>query len=179
LTKASATSTIPQATEDHNLLNQWAGITPDSPLARLRAERADVAGAAQRSYQALLEPDDVAGVSHFEREMVALRVAVLTSCPPLVAWHRARLQKLKADEATIIAIEHFPVGAVLPARERAVLNYVDRLTKAPGMATAEHQTELRAAGLTPRDIVTISQLIALLSFEVRVLAGLRLLGATE
>jgi uncharacterized protein YciW len=33
---------------------------------------------------------------------------------------------------------------------------------------------LRTQGLSARDIVTISQLIAYLSFQVRVLAGLRL-----
>jgi uncharacterized protein YciW len=35
---------------------------------------------------------------------------------------------------------------------------------------------LRAAGLTGADIVTVSQLIAYLSFEIRVLATLRALG---
>ncbi|HEV7214990.1 MAG TPA: CMD domain protein [Chloroflexota bacterium] len=172
----AAASDTPDA---QDMLNQWAGIAAGSPLARLRAERADVADAAQGSYQALLEPDDPAGVSRLEREMIALRVAVLTPCPPLVAWHRRRLRDLGADAATLAAIEQFPAGAALPARERAVLDYVDRLTRAPGTATAAHVAELQAGGLTPRDIVTIAQLIALLSFEVRVLAGLRLLGATE
>jgi CMD domain protein len=172
-------SADPSTTDNRDLLNRWAGIAPDSPLARLRAERADVAAAAQRSYQALLEPDDPAGVSRLEREMIALRVAALTPCPPLVAWHRRRLRDLGASDGAIAAIEQFPAGPVQSTRERAVLDYVDRLTRAPGTATPTHLAELRAAGLTARDIVTIAQLIALLSFEVRVLAGLRLLGVAE
>jgi CMD domain protein len=175
MTQAPEASATPSTTNDQDLLNRWAGIAPDSALARLRAERADVAGAGQRSYQVLLEPDDPAGVSRLEREMVALRVALLTPCPPLVAWHRQRLLDLGATEATVAAIEQFPAGPAQPARERAVLDYVDRLTRAPGTATAEHLAELKAAGLTPPDIVTIAQLIALLCFEARVLAGLRLL----
>jgi CMD domain protein len=166
-------------TPDQDLLNQWAGIAPDSPHARLRTERADVSAAAQRSYQVLLEPDDPAGVSRTERAVIALRVAVLTRCPSLISWHRQRLRDQGASDATIAAIEQFPAGPAQPARERAVLDYVDRLTRAPGTATASHLAELKAAGLAPRDIVTIAQLIALLSFEVRVLAGLRLLGGTE
>ena len=178
MTTESAAAT-PNTTNDQNLLNRWAGIRPDSPLARLRAERADVSGAAQRSYQVLLEPDDPGGVSRAEREMIALRVAVLTPCAPLIIWHRQRLRDQGASDETIASIEQFPVGPAPTARERAVLEYVDRLTRTPGAATPEHLADLKAAGLAPRDIVTIAQLIALLSFEVRVLTGLRLLGATE
>ena len=178
ITTESAASAVPNTTNDSDLLNQWAGILPDSPLASLRAERADVSGAAQRSYQALLEPEDPAGVSRAEREMIALRVAVLTSCAPLITWHRQRLRDQGASNETIAAVQQFPAGPAPTARKRAVLNFVDRLTRTPGAATAEHLADLRAAGLTPRDIVTISQLIALLSFEVRVLTGLRLLGVT-
>ena len=176
MTQAPEASAERSTTDNQDLLNQWAGIAPDAPLARLRAERADVTGAAQRSYQILLEPDDPAGVSRQEREMIALRVALLTPCPPLVAWHRRRLRALGASDGAIAAVEQFPAGPMQPARERAVLDYVDRLTSAPGTATAAHLAELKAAGLAPRDIVTIAQLIALLSFEVRALTGLRLLG---
>lgn len=179
MTQALDASADPSTTNEEDLLNQWAGLTPESPLARLRAERADVASAAQRSYHVLLEPDDPAGVSRQEREMIALRVALLTPCPPLVAWHRRRLRDLGASDGAIAAIEQFPAGPVQSTRERAVLDYVDRLTRAPGTATPAHLAELKAAGLTPRDIVTIAQLIALLSFEVRVLAGLRLLGVAK
>lgn len=169
----------PHAVNDQDLLNHGAGITPGSPLAQLRAERKDVSDAAQRSYQALLEPDDPTGVSRDEREMIALRVAVLTSSPPLIAWHRGRLRTLGASDATIAAIEQLPTSAARSAQEQAILQYVDRLTLAPDTATAGHMKELQAAGLSPRDIVTMAQLIALLSFEVRVLAGLRLLGESE
>jgi CMD domain protein len=179
VTTESTAAAAPNTTNDPDLLNQWAGIMPDSPLMHLRAERADVTSAAQRSYQVLLEPDDPAGVSRAEREMIALRVAILTSCAPLMRWHRQRLSDQGASDETIAAIEQFPAGPTPTARERAVLEYVDRLTRTPGAATPEHLADLKAAGLAPRDIVTIAQLIALLSFEVRVLTGLRLLGATE
>jgi uncharacterized protein YciW len=35
---------------------------------------------------------------------------------------------------------------------------------------------LKAAGFGPRDIVTLSQLIAFVSFQARLLVGLRLVG---
>ncbi|MDQ2785588.1 MAG: CMD domain protein [Chloroflexota bacterium] len=175
---AQSTEPTTALTEDDapDVINRLAGIAADSPLARLRAERPDVVRAAQGSYQALLEPDDPGGVSHSEREMIALRVAILTPGPPVAAWHRARLRDLGADDAALAAIERFPDGSALSARVAAILRHTDRLTRDPGAATPTHIAALKAVGLGPRDIVTISQLIAYLNFEVRALVGLRLLA---
>src|SRR5437879_5117536 len=157
-------------------INQLAGLAPDSRLAQLRAERSEVAAHAEGSYQALLEPADPGGVSRIEREAIALRVAVLTPSAPVVAWHRERLRKLGASEGIISAIEHFPEGIGLSAREAAILKNTDRLTLAPAAATPAHIADLKAVGLAPRDIVTIAQLITFETFQVRVLAGLRVLA---
>lgn len=166
----------PTGTEVPDVLNHFAGLAPDSPLAQLRAQRPEVVRYAQGSYQVLLEPDNPAGVSRSEREMIALRVAVLTPSPSVAAWHRDRLRALGASDATLAAIEQFPSGSALSPREVAILRHTDRLTLEPGTAAPAHLAELKAVGLSPRDMVTISQLIALLSFQVRVLTGLRLLA---
>lgn len=169
-----AQTTDPPAAPD--VINGLAGIAPDSRLARLRAQRPEAVQHAQGSATALLEPEDPAGVSRRERELIALRVAILTPSAPLAARHRARLRDLGVDEAVLAAVEGGPDNPALSPREAAILGHTDRLTLAPGAAQAAHIAELKAAGLEPRDIVTIAQLIALLSFQVRVLAGLRLLA---
>lgn len=163
------------ATDGADVINQIAGIAPDSPIGQVRAARPEVVRAAQASYRALLEPDDLAGVSRREREMIALRVAVLTPSPAAAAWHRDRLRTLGASGAEMAAVEQFPDGAGLSPREAAILRFVDRLTTEPGSARPDHIADLKAAGLGPREIVTISQLLAYMSFAVRLLAGLRLL----
>ncbi len=162
--------------EAEDVLNQLAGLAPDAPIAQLRAERPEVVRATQGSYRALLEPDDPAGVSRYEREMIAFRVAVLTPSLAVAAWHRARLQNLGASDAALAAIEHFPDGSAHTPRAEAILRETDRLTRAPGTATPAHIVALKTAGLSPRDIVTIAQLIAFMSFAVRTLVGLRLLA---
>jgi len=159
-----------------DVLNYFAGLAPDSSLAQLRAQRPEVVRYAQGSYDALLDPDDPASVSLSERDMIALRVAVLTPSPAVAAWHRDRLRARGASDTTLAAIEQFPAGSALSPRVRVILRHTDRLTREPGAATPAHLAEMKAAGLSPRDIVTIAQLIALLSFQVRVLAGLRLLA---
>jgi CMD domain protein len=173
----NATQSSPSPDADtQDTINELAGIAPGSPVGQLRAQRPDVVRAAQGSYRALLEPDDPAGVSCREREMIALRVALLTPSPVVAAWHRDRLRSLGASDADLDAIAQFPDGMALSPREAAILRYADRLTREPGTARPEHIADAKAAGLGPRDIVTIAQLIAYMSFAVRLLAGLRLLA---
>jgi CMD domain protein len=153
-----------------------AGLPPEMPLQALRAAQADVLRYAQGSYLALLEPADPAGVSRVERDLIALRVAVLTASDVLAAHHRGRLRRLGVPPEHIAAVEHVPTTGGLPARETAILRHVDRLTQEPRAAGESDIQALQAAGLGARDIVTIAQLIAFLSFQVRVLAGLRVLA---
>lgn len=164
------------ATAQADVIDHLAGITPGSKLAALRAERPVLVRATQGSHQALFEPDDLGGVSHRERDGLALRVAALTPSPELVAWHRERLSAQGEDAATIAAFEAGPESAGLTAREVALLRHADILANTPGDATPENIAALKAAGFSPRDIVTISQLIAFVSFQARLLVGLRLVG---
>lgn len=164
------------ATAQADVIDHLAGITPGSKLAALRAARPVLVKATQGSHEALFEPDDLGGVSHRERDGLALRVAALTPSPELVAWHRERLRAQGEDDATIAAFEAGPGSAGLTPREVALLRHADILANAPGEATPEDIAALKAAGFGPRDIVTISQLIAFVSFQARLLVGLRLVG---
>ncbi len=168
---------IPTDADGDDVINRLAGLAADAPLAQLRAERPDVVRYAQGSYRALLDPDDPAGVSRVEREMIAYRAAARTPSPALAAWHRDRLRDLGTSDAALAAIAQFPDGgAGLSAREAAILRHTDLLAREPGGATPAHIAALKAAGFGPRDIVTIAQLIALVSFQARVLVSLRLLA---
>jgi CMD domain protein len=171
-------SPVSAATGIPDAIDALAGISPNTPLHQLRNRRPDPRRYAQGSYLALLEPEDPAGVSRYEREMIALRVAVLTSNQPLVEHHRERLQAQGGEDEAIAAIEQFANGAYAP-REAAILRYVDRLTLEPRAAGEESMRDLQAAGLTTPEIVTIAQLIAFLSFQIRLLAGLHALGAAS
>lgn len=159
-----------------DVIDQLAGLEEGTPLYELRHQRADVARYAQGSYHELLEPEDLAGVSRQEREAIALRSAALAGSENVAEHHRAQLRALGVADDEIAAIEASPLGNALPERLALILRHVDLLTLEPRAATPEAIQALQAGGLSARDIVIISQLIAFLSFEVRVLAGLRVLG---
>ena len=159
-----------------DVIDHLLGITPGSKLAELRAARPVLVKATQGSHEALFEPEDLGGVSHRERDGLALRIAVLTPSPELVGWHRERLSAQGEDAATIAAFEQGPDGVGLTPREVALMRHADILANTPGDASPEAIAALRAAGFGPRDIVTLSQLIAFVSFQARLLVGLRLVG---
>ena len=156
-----------------DIINQLAGVEAGSALAGLREQRPETLQYAQGSFLALFEPDDPAGVSLLERDAIGLRVATLEMSPVVAAHQRARLQALDASGETIAAIEGFPDSGDLPARLQAILRHADLLTMAPRKGSPQALERLKAAGLTTRDIVTVSQIVAFLSYQIRMVALLQ------
>jgi CMD domain protein len=157
-----------------DVIDAVAGIAEGSYLAALRAQKPDLVRYSQGSHDVLLVPDDPGGLSLAERAAVALRIAVLDEHAVLAAHYRERLRAVGGD-ALLGAAERGPDLAT-QARFAAILDHAQRLTTVPGSATPAHLAALQAVGLAPRDIVSLSQLIAFVSYQVRLLAGLRLLA---
>lgn len=158
-----------------DLIDALAGIESGSALAALRARRQDALRHTQGALEALLSPGAHNGLDEAERLAVALRVATLNRDAELAGHYRDRLEGLDGGPVMAAEVERFPDGAHGP-RQRAVLGHVDRATLAPRTATRDHLALLRAAGLGEPEIVTLSQLVAFVNYQARLLAGLRLLG---
>ena len=141
-----------------DLMNQLAGLPPDSPLASVRALRPDVVRHTQGSYDKLFAPAELSDLTAVERGLVALRVAALNANATLLAHYRQQLAALGITEGQMTMMRH-----------------VDLVTHTPGAATPADLTALQASGLSATAIVTLSQLIAFLSFQVRTLAVLTVL----
>jgi uncharacterized protein YciW len=62
------------------------------------------------------------------------------------------------------------------ARAKAILRHTDLVTLNPKEATPDDVLALRTAGLDDADIVRLSELIAFVSYQIRVVAGLRLMA---
>jgi CMD domain protein len=158
-----------------DVIDAVAGIAEGSRLFELRRQKPDLVRYSEGSHAVLLAPEDPSGVSLAERATIALRIAVLDDHAALAQHYRSRLAGVGGDAALVAAAER-GAGAAATPRLAAIIEHVDRLTTAPESATPAHLATLQAAGLRPRDIVTISQLIAFVSYQVRLLAGLRLLA---
>ena len=156
-----------------DIVDVAAGLSPLSPVVALRRQRAALVRHTQGSYDVLIMPVDPAGVSLIERAAVALRVASIERDVALLAHYRARLEALGAGRGVVAAAEGGGGATDVPPRLVAILDHVTVVTTAPGSASRGRLDALRDVGLAPRDIVTIVQVVAFVSYQVRVVAGLR------
>jgi CMD domain protein len=157
-----------------DLIDRLAGLSPTSPLSMLRMQRPEAVKAIAASRAALFQPKDFGGISAAERAAVALRVATLDGNVAL-AGHYRRLLNAASGALDAKLIEAGSSAPGLPTELTAMLAHAEMLVTEPIGAGPAHLEALAKAGLSPRDIVVLSQLIAFVTFETRLLAGLRLL----
>lgn len=155
-------------------INQLLGIAAGSPLAGLRARRPEAMAHAQGSYDALFGKNPATPVTVAERFATALRVASLHA-EPVLTEHFAAGLRAEAGDRMVQDVFTGPAASGLSARVRAMLAHADLLVIRPAAATPAHLHALLEAGLNSAEVVTIAQIIAYVSFQVRVLVALALL----
>lgn len=186
-----------------DVIDQLAGITPGSPLDAVRAQRPEARTHAQKSYEALFAPADPGGVTVAERFAVAYYVVKLHGEGETAAFYAGQLTSVPLRAAVDAAVAQtitqgpygaFPAGplsaedkpgpayhvdaataAALGPRLAAAFPHVHMLVFHPRDAAPESLAAMLAAGWSTTDIVTLSQIVAFLSFQIRVVAGFRVL----
>lgn len=189
-----------------DVIDKLVGIAPGSKLDAIRAQRSEARKHAQASYASLFEPREVGGVAAYERNVIAAFVAGLHGEPRTNAFYAAKLpSNLRATVAAEVAAAsstgpygRFPKGPLstedapgptwkmseasrqaLGARLAAAFEHTHMLVFHPRDAAAPALQALLDAGWSTTDIVTISQLVSFLSYQIRVVAGLRVLGGSQ
>jgi alkylhydroperoxidase domain protein/CMD domain protein len=173
------------STTQTDVISSLAGVAPGSPLAELRGQRPEATEHAQGSYAALFDPVDPVGLSPVERFATALRVATLHAATEAAEHYRQRLIEAGASQEIVAAAALEDAGSAsqpdpaVPARLQAILAHADLLGTRPVEATPDDLQALADAGLATVEIVQVSQLIAFISFQVRVIAALKLIGGSS
>ena len=165
------TSTAPAAVAA-DLLDSLLHIAPDSALHAVRHAREKVASATQASHALFFAADLDDNLSLSERLWVAYYAAYLTPQPLLSAHYLAQLRALGASEHTRSSIEDGALDALGDARLGAILRFTRTLIESPVHGDQAALTALQQQGLSTEEIVVLGQLIAFLSYQVRLVAGL-------
>ena len=147
-----------------------AGISAESPLASVLSGRNDIMELTEKSHDASLRPKTPGGLSHSERAALACRIALLNN-EAVLARH---YDGLIGTGNLAIADTGFDGGSDI--RLTAILRHTDLVTVDPKEATSDDIAALKSAGIAEVDIVRFSQLIAFVSYQIRVVAGLRLMA---
>ena len=160
-----------------DVIDQSVHLAPDDAVHALRRQRPKIVDATQGSYTAMFAPS-VAGVTVAERLAIALHACHLSGSAPLAAHYRERLLAEGASAAAVAAADDTTGTATAPdARLAALLDFTRKLTRKPIEGDQQAVQALQAVGLAPQAIVAVGQLIAFLSYQIRLHAGLRALVA--
>ncbi|MGD7732214.1 CMD domain protein [Propionibacteriaceae bacterium G57] len=189
-----------------DLIDLLAGISPGSRLASVRDQRPQARDNAQLSFEALLEPVEPGTFLLRERYAVATFVSLLHGFAQATAFYADLLtdedEALVAPvrEAAAASATRGPFGnyrepgltgentdglrwqpsdeaiAALGPRLAAALAHTHLLVFRPRESSPAALQSLVDAGWGADDIVTLSHLVAFLSFQLRVAWGLRVLN---
>lgn len=176
-----------------DIINQLAGISTGDNLDAMRDLRPDAKENAEVTFRALLEPADDTALSYGERYAVAAFVAGVFQVDTAADFYLDLLGDA-ADETVIAATRRaiakgrgrgplHQVGYVsfqdikgLGERLAAAFDFAHLLVFHPVDAHPAALGHLEQAGLDADGIVSLAQLVSFLSFQVRVVHGLRVLN---
>ena len=146
------------------------GIAAGSPLTAVLTLRRDILELTENSHEASLRPNQPGGLTHSGRAGLACRIAKQNNEAVLTRHY----ERMFGVGSQAISDTGFDGGG--DTRLKAIVRHTDLVTLNPKEATADDISALRSAGLDDADIVRLSELIAFLSYQIRVIAGLRLMA---
>jgi CMD domain protein len=192
---------------DRDIIDTLAGLAPDSPLTLIRDSKPVTRQQAQSSYRALFEPAAPGDVAIQERFAVAAFVAGLHAQDEIAAFYAGGVSRTSPSDEFLAALlaeiqrgratgpyGAYPKGPLsaedvsgpiyrvaqsgaLGVRLSAALEHAHMLVFHPRDANPAALQTLFDAGWSATGIVTLSQLVAFLAFQIRVAAGLRAFAA--
>ncbi|MDO5669075.1 MAG: alkylhydroperoxidase domain protein [Corynebacterium sp.] len=178
-----------------NVINLLAALGPDHPLTHLREQRPDALLNAERSFEALLEPVNPGSFTYGERYAVATYVAGVHGAVNARTFYG----ELLLDDAPATLRDHIDAAishgssrgpysdggfvlhdaAALGVRLAAAFDIAHLMVFHPRDASPAAMAHLRRAGWSEDDIVSLTQLVAFLSFQLRVVHGLQVLAGRD
>ena len=108
------------------------------------------------------------GVTKLEREMIAVVVSSINKCFYCLTAHGAAVRQLSGDpKLGEMLVMNWRV-ADLPYRQRAMLSFVEKMTKASAEIAEYDREALRDAGFSERDIWDIANVAGFFNMTNRV-----------
>ncbi len=162
---------------DDDVVTGQADIPAQSPVRAALDGRADILAMTQRAHDAAIRPAQPGGLSHALRAALAARAARLHDDESL-ASHYDSLMAAASAESDVEALADPATTDVGDRRLAAFAAYTDLASTAPRDATEADIEALKSAGICDADIVRLAELTAFLAYQLRVVAGLKLMQAT-
>lgn len=126
--------------------------------------------------EAMLAPS---GLSKLEREMVAVVVSSANRCYYCLVAHGAAVRRLSGDAelGEMLALNYRT--AVLPPRQRAMLDFAWKLTATSYLVDDQDRAGLREHGLSEADIFDLAETVGLFNLTNRMAAATEMMPNRE
>lgn len=111
------------------------------------------------------------GLSRAEREAIAVVVSASNECPYCVSHHAEALKRYVDDDVLKMLSEADGLETLEP-RLSNIVRHAEKLTSAPGAMTEVDLGELRAVGLSDKDILDLTLIVGYFNFVNRIALGL-------
>ena len=112
------------------------------------------------------------GLSRKERECIAVVVSRADNCEYCVHHHAESLSRYIRDEELLNQIKKDYTQANLPERLMAICHYAQKLTVHPGHQSSEDLKHLKSFGLSDKDLLDTTLIVAYFNFVNRIALGL-------
>ncbi|KPL66185.1 MULTISPECIES: CMD domain-containing protein [Pseudomonas syringae group] len=155
-----------------DLLDSLLNIAPGSPVHQIRHAREKVASATQGSQNLFFDPALDNDLSLSERLWVAYYAARLGEQATLTAHYLKQLQALGTKASVLADVDAGAIDVLDDARLAAILRFTRTLIESPVHGDQAALLTLQHEGLSTAEIVVLAQLIAFMSYQVRLAAGL-------
>jgi uncharacterized protein YciW len=156
-------------------IDRLSGLNPDSELYAVRRERPEFVEGVELCRETVLAPEHGFGLSHALRAALAARMARLIGRQDLASAYDKKLEEAGSEVCLTAIASAAEVAADADASVRALVRHVDLVTESPRNSTKADIEKLAAAGLSNSEIVALSELIAFVNFEARIIVGLEML----
>lgn len=160
-----------------DVLDSLLDIQPGSALHDVRHAREKVAMATQGSQDLFFAQELGVDLSLTERLWVAYFAARLTPQATLCAYYLTALQAQGIDSDGLALVDAGKLDELSDGRLAAILRFTRTLIESPVHGDQAALQALQQQGLSTGEIVVLAQLIAFLSYQVRLAAGLSALSA--
>lgn len=152
---------------------RYSGIQKGTPAHEALTVRANVMEMTCQAEQAVLKPGDCGSWSHSLRAALAARMATQNDLPDLAGYYmtmiKDELDKPLANpdyDGSAEGLDH-------------VIAYMDRVAVRPRDVLDTDISTLQTAAVSDADIVRLTELNAFMAYQVRLVAGLRLLAEVQ
>ena len=165
------------AQDNIDLINSLLGLSNESDTYAARHFREEVLTGTQASYEALF--GDKLSLPLSTRWLIAVYASKLSKATELTEHYVEQAEKANVNPVWLQAVFNDDLSAIDDATVKAMLTYTNTLTLNPIAGDKAALQALEQSGVSVPDCVALAQLIAFLSYQVRLVTGIKAMQALE